>query len=130
MENENKIGAGIITISILTFIGGFFNIIGSLMFLLFKDSFKEAYKTLGIELPSDSTKIIFFVISILLVISTILLLMKNKIGVFGYFILQAISIIITIATTGFSVMGLILDLILPVLMAIFVAQKKDLYFNN
>lgn len=130
MDNENKLGGGIITISVLTFIGRFLAIIGSIMLLGFKDSFEETYKSLEIEIPSDKMELTILILSIILIVSTILILMKNKIGVFGYFIVQAISIIISIASSGFSISSLIIDLLFPVLMAIFIYKKKHLYFNS
>ncbi len=50
MENNNeKLGGGIITISVLTIIGFVFSLISSIMMLTSKDSIVESYKNLGMD---------------------------------------------------------------------------------
>ena len=63
MENNNeKLGGGIITISVLTIIGFVFSLISSIMMLTSKDSIVESYKNLGMDtsiIPTTGQTIVF-----------------------------------------------------------------------
>ena len=126
---EQKLGGGIITISVLTLIGFAINLITYLAILAMGDSLNEMYSSMGMEnlIPSNSTLIISLILSIVIGVSTILILMKKSIGVYGYFIGEVLSIISSIIFTGFSLSGLIIALILPVLMFIFIYKRKTVF---
>lgn len=130
MQEENKVGAGILTICILTIIGAAFNIFGNILLLGFHDFYKDIFNQIGTELPGTGITTIYLLISILLIVSAALILKKNKVGVIGYFVLEATSLILSLILSEVTVLGILLDLVLPVLMIIFVSKKKDLYFNN
>ena len=126
---EQKLGGGIITISVLTLIGFAFNLIGYLIMLIMGDSLNEMYSSMGLGniMPSTSTLVISLILSIIIGVSTILILMKKSIGVYGYFIGEVLSIISSIIFTGFSLFGVIISLILPVLMFIFIYKRKTIF---
>lgn len=126
---EQKLGGGIITISVLTLIGFAFNLIGYLTMLIMGDSLNEMYSSMGLGniIPSTSTLVVSLILSIIIGVSTILILMKKSIGVYGYFIGEVLSIISSIIFTGFSLSGLIIALILPVLMFIFIYKRKTIF---
>ena len=124
---ENKLGGGIITISVLTLIGFVFNLISYFAIFAFNDSIKKAYTSMGMEMPSNSILTVSLILSIVIGISTILILMKKSIGVYGYFIGEILSIISSIIFNGFNLLGLIVSLVLPVLMFIFIYNKRNIF---
>ena len=126
---EQKLGGGIITISVLTLIGFAINLITYLAILAMGDSLNEMYSSMGLGniIPSTSTLVVSLILSIIIGVSTILILMKKSIGVYGYFIGEVLSIISSIIFTGFSLSGLIIALILPVLMFIFIYKRKTIF---
>lgn len=126
---EQKLGGGIITISVLTLIGFAINLITYLAILAMGDSLNEMYSSMGLGniIPPTSTLVVSLILSIIIGVSTILILMKKSIGVYGYFIGEVLSIISSIIFTGFSLFGLIISLILPVLMFIFIYKRKTVF---
>lgn len=128
MENQKqeKIGAGIITLSVIQIIFYAFGIFGCLMFFMppVQEIMGEFYAQTGL---TTTTVIINLIFTILLLASVILILMKKSIGVYLYFLITAASIIYTIIMTGFSITNLISSLIFPILMAYFIYKKKTLF---
>lgn len=124
-EKRNKLGGGIITLAVIQFVTNGFGIIGLLM-MMFGDEF---YKSLGITVPPASSLIIDLVFVIITIIGLVLILLKNKIGIYIYFTIIVLSIISTTIFYGFSIANILLSLILPVLTAIFIYKKKYLYFE-
>lgn len=131
MENNNeKLGGGIITISVLTIIGFVFSLISYIMMLTSKDSIVESYKSLGMDtstIPTTGQTIVSLILSILIFISIIFILMKKSIGVYGYFIFEIISIIATIIFSGFSILNIASGLVFPIIMAIFISKKRNIF---
>ncbi|MDD3224155.1 MAG: hypothetical protein PHX70_05525 [Clostridium sp.] len=132
MENDQsrKLGAGILTVSIIEFIVQALGILGCLVELTMKDQIDASLKQMGksVNVP-QSTYVITLIFSVLMIISVILILLKNIVGVAGYFLICIVNIIYSIAKTGFQT-SLLLSFILPILMAIFIYQKKDLYLKH
>lgn len=120
-EKENKVGAGILTICILHFVVGFI-VIGLTILGLVVMTPDLRTETLN----SLSSLLIPMIIIILLIIASILLLLKKKAGVFLYFSVTLINIIINVVS-GLELLTLLLSFILPILMAIFISKKKELY---
>ena len=134
MEKEKKLGAGIITISVLILIGSAFGILGTIMNLAMGDSVNELLMQTGqydaSMLPTTTDYIISLVSSILCVIFVILILLKNKIGVFGYFalsILNRVYSLIVSEITPIVLGGLVLGLAFLALYGFFNYKKRDLY---
>ena len=134
MEKEKKLGAGIITISVLILIGSAFGILGTIINLAMGDSVNELLMQTGqydaSMLPTTTDYIISLVSSILCVIFVILILLKNKIGVFGYFalsILNRVYSLIVSEITPIVLGGLLLGLAFLALYGFFIYKKRDLY---
>lgn len=129
--NNQKLGKGIIILSIFTLISSVFSILSSITLLTEegKKTLIESYTKLGIEaaVPSNGQTTIGIIISVLVIVSLILILMKKSVGVYGYFISEIISIISSIIFSGFSIFVLVLMLIFPVLMAIFILKKRNIF---
>jgi hypothetical protein len=124
MENNQpqKVGAGILTVSIIQLVFSGFVFIGLLLAFLVKDQI-EAAGTVEITTSVLAISTVFTAITI---IGIILILMKKQLGVYIYFGSFAINIIYSIVTNGFKA-SIILSLIIPVLMGIFIWQKKEVF---
>lgn len=127
MEENRKLGAGIIIIAILIILGSVLGIVGDLGIMFFGDLVVETYDGEVIQSTvSNSQFIIDIILKIIFIISAILIFMKKSLGVYSYFVLVIISIIASIIFNGFSI-AIISSLILPVLMIIFVARKREVF---
>ena len=114
MEENQKLGAGIIIITGLTLLSSVLGIFINLNIIFGKNPMFEANK---FHLIIDT---IFRVVFLL---STILIFMKKSLGIYLYFLTVIISIIVYIILHGFSP-NVISSLILPAFMTTFVSQKK------
>ena len=114
MEENQKLGAGIIIITGLTLLSSVLGIFINLNIIFGKNPMFEANK---FHLIIDT---IFRVVFLL---STILIFMKKSLGIYLYFLTVIISIIVSIILHGFSP-NIISSLILPAFMTTFVSQKK------
>ncbi|MDZ5252450.1 hypothetical protein [Clostridium sp. LIBA-8841] len=132
MENQkqNKLGAGIIAISIIQIIFSAFGLLGSILLLM--PSFQENMAAIsGVSLNqmgfNNVTIIIGLVAIILDLLGIILILRKKAIGLYIYLLVTAANIIYSIVLNGISIFSLIGSLILPLLMTFFVYKKKELF---
>ncbi|WP_415324500.1 hypothetical protein [Clostridium perfringens] len=132
MENQkqNKLGAGIITISVIQIIFSAFALIGSIILLI--PSFQENLAAITgaplDQLGINNTSIIIGLVSIILdLLGIILILRKKAIGLYIYLLVTAANIIYSIIMNGFMISSLIGSLILPILMTFFVYRKKELF---
>lgn len=130
-EKENKLGKGILILSILHILGSISAIYSSLTFDPSSITPEmESLLKISADSMKDSMKASFMptmIISIVMIVACILILLKNKIGIFLYLLVVLANILMPIALNQFKVLTLILTLILPVLMAIFITKKKELY---
>ena len=131
-NSEERLGSGIITLSVLHFIMSFLSFVGAIIILIASSSidFKNQLSSINVNL--NTTTIIFqnIILRIILVVSLILILRKNKFGIYGYFLFAIASIISTIVTSGFNILSIILSLVFPILMGIFMFKKKNLFGFN
>ena len=126
-EQVEKIGGGIKAIAIINLVFEAFALIGAIVSILFKDSINATAKNAGLKTTiSSSDFIIPIIISVLIIISLILILLKNAIGVIAYFIIFIGNEVYSIIQNGFTPLMLI-AFILPILMAIFVYQKRSIF---
>ena len=79
------------------------------------------------ELVNMPSAVISLILSILLVVSLILLLQKKAIGVYGYFVIELVSIVVSIIFNGFSLLSLIMSLIFPIIMLCLVKGKTEVF---
>lgn len=129
-QNQNKLGAGIITISVIQIIFSAFALIGSIILLM--PSFQENLATITgaplDQLGINNTSIIIGLVSIILVLLGIILILRKKaIGLYIYLLITTANIIYSIIMNGFMISSLIVSLILPILMTFFVYRKKELF---
>lgn len=124
MENvqQKKIGAGIMTLSIIQLFFSGLGIFGVIVAIAMKDQLK-AY---GIPETPTSSWIISLGITLVLITSIILILMKKELGIYIYFIAEVGSFVYSIVQSGFNP-WMLLNLIFPVLMAIFLWKKRDVF---
>ncbi len=129
MDNpqKQKIGAGIITISIITLVINVLLLVLPIFALIFKDKLNAQLIQQGINSTYSSNELIpLIIIGILEIISIILILLRNTIGVFSYFIICIGNIVYSIVQSGFK-SGTLATLILPTLMAIFICPKIRIF---
>lgn len=124
MENNQpqKVGAGILTVSIIQLVFSGFVFLALLITFLAKDQI-EAASAVKITTSVLAISTVFTAITI---IGIILILMKKQLGVYIYFGGFVINMVYSIVTKGFDSL-MILSLIIPVLMGIFIWQKKEVF---
>lgn len=134
MENENKpkLGGGIIALSVIQLILYVITTIGSIFLFISKDKIIESLNNAGTDTTaftqacSTSNLTISLIIAIISIIGIILILSRKVLGVYIYFLANIAAIIIDIVQKGFSA-SVLISIILPVLTAIFIFQKKEIY---
>ena len=134
MTNETackpKLGAGIISLSIIQIIFISFSIIGYISFLIpsTKDLLgNDFYDKLNLN---EVTIKIYIAISIITIISLLLILFKRNIGIYTYITISLISIIFTNIMNGFNIIAILRGMIIPVLMAWLLYKKNYINFNK
>lgn len=129
-NNENKLGGGIIAVSILLLIGSVISIFSSISVVANRSLYEKTYKQLGMTLPSSTIYYIFIALAVVIMLSVILILLKKSLGVYGYFTAVIINIIANIITTGFNVL-MLANLILPAIYLALIMSKKQVFgFGN
>lgn len=131
MENNverKRVGAGIITMSVLYLIGQVFVIFGSIINIFFKDETNKILADAGVGTQVNVAQIsITLAISIIITIAVILIWCKKPIGAFIFIGIEVLSFIYSAITSGVSLLTP-LGLIFPGLMIFFLYKKKDIYF--
>jgi hypothetical protein len=128
MENiqKQKVGAGILTMAIIHFVFNGFGFLGSIISLTMKDEINNTVKEMGTAEITTSSLIIGLVFITIITLAVILILMKKEIGIYIYFIAEVAQIVYSIVINGLKPI-MIVSLIMPVLMAIFIWQKKEVF---
>lgn len=130
MENvqSKKLGAGIITISIIHLVIYGFTILGLLINLFGKDMIHQILTESGQPIPEITTGqiVITLVLISLLTCGIILIMCKKALGIYVYFTTTVINIVVGIIMNGFKTNSLY-GLILPVLLGIFIYLKKEVF---
>ncbi len=125
---SKKVGAGIITMSVLDFIGQFFVILGSLSSIIFKDVMDSSLQSMGIVSEVNTVELLItLAISVIITVSVILILFKKPIGAYMFIGIEVLSFIYKVITTDFTIATPV-GLIFPALMIFFIYKKKDIYF--
>lgn len=124
MENnqQKKVGAGILTLSIIQLVFSGIGIIG----LIASFTMKTQIQAMGVKTISSTTLIITLVVTISAVIGIILILTKKELGIYIYFIAEVAGFMDSIVENGFTP-TMLLSLIIPVLMAVFLWKKKEVF---
>lgn len=131
MENnveKKKVGAGIITMSVLYLIGQAFAIIGSISNFFTKDVTNKILADAGMGIQITTSQIVItLTTSLIITIAVILILLKKSIGAFLFIGIVVLSLIYSAIVSGVSLFTP-LSLIFPGLMIFFIYKKKDIYF--
>jgi hypothetical protein len=131
MENNverKRVGAGIITMSVLYLIGQVFVIFGSIINIFFKDETNKILADAGMGTQVNIAQIsITLAIALIITIAVILILCKKPIGAFVFIGIEVLSFIYSAIISGVNLYTP-LNLIFPGLMIFFIYKKKDIYF--
>ncbi|SKA85123.1 hypothetical protein SAMN05428976_10746 [Clostridium sp. USBA 49] len=125
MENnqKQKLGAGILTLSIIQLVFSGFGMIGFITYFAVKDQIAAVP---GVPVVPAYTYIISIIVTIVAAIGIILILFKKELGIYIYYIAQVASIISSLVINGFKPL-MILSLIIPILMGFFIWNKKEVF---
>ena len=133
MENK-KLGGGIITISVIYLVTLGFGLLISIGSFAMLDEINSTVAQFGLPETTTVDLIISIVLNSLLLAGVILILCKKKFGVYTFFTVIIVNIIHSLIMKGFNVatlIGTLVGLILPGLLAFFVYKKKDIFgFEN
>lgn len=132
MENTEpkKLGGALLTVIIIDLVLSIIGVFGTIMLILAKNSNNELFKSNPALTDTNPTELkIVLILAILVIIGLILILFKQAIGVYIYFIATIVNIVYGIVSNGFNPSTLI-SLILPILIAIFIFLKKDVFWNK
>ncbi|WP_300349395.1 hypothetical protein [Clostridium sp.] len=129
INKENKLGAGIITLSVLTIISVFITYFSNICLLI--PSVQNNLKQKGIPIEklglNKSIIVIGLISATILLISVILILMKKALGIYLYYLLFLANLIYSTVLHGFNIKSLIISIIFPALFGYFLYKKKHLY---
>ena len=120
MENNNvndmKLGAGIITMAVLTLIGSALAVLGCVFQILFKDKIQQF--SAGIE-------------GAVLDPVTIVISLAKSLGVYIYGTIEIVSLIYNIIMSPENIIWTLVGLIFPLLMGFFIYKKRAIFgFGN
>lgn len=122
-----KVGLGIKIISIINLVIYSLLLLFGLGGLVLKDQINSELARQGVKTAYTLSNFIPIIIfAALIIISVILILLKNMVGVILYFIVCIGNMLFSIIQSGFT-SGTLAGLILPVLMAIFIYQKRSIF---
>lgn len=122
-NQQQKVGAGILTLSIIQLIFSGFAMLGYITYFVMKDNIEAVP---GVPVIPTYAYIISIVVTIVAVIGIILILLKKELGIYIYYIAEVASIVSSIVINGFKPL-MLLSLIIPVLMGFFIWKKKEVF---
>ena len=119
VENNQKLGAGIITMSVLYLIGQAFTMLSVLINIVMKDEIARMLAEAGTISEITTAKLgVTLVISLILTVSIILILFKKYIGAYIFIGIEVLSLLFSIITRAFTLFSII-GLVFPGLMIFF-----------
>ncbi|MBS4804056.1 MAG: hypothetical protein KIC47_03225 [Clostridium sp.] len=128
VENNQKLGAGIITMSVLYLIGQAFTMLSVLINIVMKDEIARMLAEAGTISEITTAQLgVTLVISLILTVSIILILFKKYIGAYIFIGIEVLSLLFSIITGAFTLFSII-GLVFPGLMIFFLYKKKEIYF--
>ncbi|MBU5227290.1 hypothetical protein KQI36_11640 [Clostridium senegalense] len=135
MENNNvndmKLGAGIITMSVLTLIGSALAVLVCVFQILFKDKIQQFSTGIEGAVLDPVTIAISLAMSLIVVVSIILILRKKSLGVYMYGTMEIISTIYSLIMNPENIIWTLVGLIFPLLMGFFIYKKRAIFgFKN
>lgn len=128
VENNQRLGAGIITMSVLYLIGQAFTMLSVLINIVMKDEIARMLAEAGTISEITTAQLgVTLVISLILTVSIILILFKKYIGAYIFIGIEVLSLLFSIITGAFTLFSII-GLVFPGLMIFFLYKKKEIYF--
>lgn len=133
-ENDAKkhsIGGGIITVSILELLYFIYMTFVSLMWFAQGSKIKETLKSQGTTVAVSGLEIeLTLAVSIIILASLILILLKKTIGIYLYFLCSIAYIVVTIKFNGFYFPAFLLWITFPIIMGVFIFRRKEVFGLN
>lgn len=126
--NNERLGVGITVISILELIRKFFQLSLVIIVLLKKEDIGLWLEKIGanniMNAISNQQIIITMCLSILAILGLILILNKNKIGMYLYFPISVINFTMLAIQNSFQIKPLIFDLMFPIILFILLYNRR------
>ena len=128
MENmqEQNVGAWILAIANIHLVVNAIAAVALLVAFNIQDTLNEGTEDIAAIEITTSDLIIGMIVIAIITLAIILILMRKKIGIYIYFTAQVFNTVDVIVAYGFSSIDPI-SLILPVLMAIFIWKKREVF---
>ena len=128
VENEGKLGGGIIAVMVIQLIANGFALIGNIVLFGAADAFNEQLAIMGMtETITTPQLIVSLILSVAMIIACILILMKKKIGLMVYGAIALIGIIVNIIFSGFSIISIISSLIFPAILFALASKRMEVF---
>lgn len=128
IDNNKRVGAGIITMSALYLFGQTFTILGCLINIFGKDFISNVLAETGTGAQVNTAQIVITLVkSLIITTAVILILFKKSIGAFLFIGIEILSFVYSAIIAGVNIYTP-LNLIFPALMIFFMYRKKDIYF--
>lgn len=125
--NQNKLSGALKGVSIFLLVVNALSLLATVVGIFFQSEIKSAYKSMGLDtalIPTTTDYIISIVLGVLIIASLILILAKNYIGVYSYYIVTIINLVYGIVVTGFQASSL-LSLVFPLVMFFLIRDNKE-----
>ena len=127
MEENKKLGAGIIIITSLYLLSSILGIVINLGTIFLGELVVETYNGEVIQSTTNNLRLIIgIILRVIFLLSAILIFMKKSLGIYSYFVAVILSIIVSIIFNGFSP-NIITSLILPMFMITLVSKKREVF---
>lgn len=127
MEENKKLGAGIIIITSLYLLSSILGIVINLGTIFLGELVVETYNGEVIQSTTNNLRLIIgIILRVIFLLSAILIFMKKSLGIYSYFVAVILSIIVSIIFNGFSP-NIISSLILPMFMITLVSKKREVF---
>ncbi|SKC76981.1 hypothetical protein SAMN02194393_03074 [Maledivibacter halophilus] len=129
--NHKKLGAGVTAICILELISKFFQLSLAVVVLLKKEDIGLWLEKIGqsniMNAISNQQVMITICLSILAILGLILILSKNRIGMYLYFPITAINVTMLAIQNSFQIKPLLFALVLPVILFILLYNRRNVF---
>ncbi len=127
MEENKKLGVGIIIITSLYLLSSILGIVINLGTIFLGELVVETYNGEVIQSTTNNLRLIIgIILRVIFLLSAILIFMKKSLGIYSYFVAVILSIIVSIIFNGFS-SNIISSLILPMFMITLVSKKREVF---
>jgi hypothetical protein len=126
-NNKAKLGPGIIAVAIIQLIIYSLAILGIFIVFTLSDTIQQDNALIAqIGNISASRLLISLVLIVISILGIVMVLLKKTVGVYIYFICVAINEIFLFINSA-DIESILLNLILPVLMALFIYKRKEVF---